>query len=244
MRGSITVHALDLEDLENVKKFHDSIATKFPHVHMLICNAGAVGFPKTITRQGFEKHMVVNHFAHVYLVNLLMPKLKASGTTYDPARIVVVSSRNHTYSKMRQFWSETENLRFERRNYHPVLAYSDAKLANVLYVRELSKKLTAEGAPVMVVALHPGLVRTKFTNSSGFGGYVTRFAALCFGKSVAQGAATAVYAATAPGIPSGSYLEDCAVSKPSAVALDDDFAREFRVKSEELLREAIRSMPY
>lgn len=243
LEGNISVHHMDLEDLASVKAFYDSIADTIPNVHVLICNAGVMGIPtKTITKDGFESHMAANHFGHMYLTELLLPKLKASGTPQDPARIIFVSSLSHIGSRMKVEWTDfSQNFTYEKRKYLPMQAYCDAKLANILYVRELSKKLIAEGAYVKAVALHPGMVLTGFAgNLTGVSKYVTKAIGWFIGKTPAQGAATAVYAATAPDVPTGSYLENCGISKPSPTALDDEFSKKFYDRSEVLLNEAIK----
>lgn len=201
-----------------------------------------MGIPaKEITKDGFERHMAANHFGHMYLTQLLLPKLEASGTATDPARIIFVTSLNHSASRMKLEWTDSEDFAYGKRKYHPMLAYCDAKLANVLYVRELSKKLTAKGAHVTAVALHPGMVLTGFARSlTGVPKFATAVVGWFIGKTPAQGAATTVYAATASDVPTGAYLEDCAVSKASAVALDDEFAKTFYDRSEEVLHEAIK----
>jgi len=130
-----------------------------------------------------------------------------------------------------------DDLNFEKRKYHPIKAYSDSKLANMLFARELAQRMKSEN--VSVISLHPGLVNTSLTRHMGWLGSITRFFAKIFGKTIPQGAATSIYAATAPNIQSGAYLEDCAQKEPKPKALDDEMARKLWEKTEELVEQAI-----
>jgi NAD(P)-dependent dehydrogenase (short-subunit alcohol dehydrogenase family) len=135
---------------------------------------------------------------------------------------------------------DLENLSYDKAvstsRYNPLQAYSDSKLANMLFARELATRMKAENAPVSALSLHPGLIGgTGLTRKMGFSGYITRFVARFAGKSIPQGASTSVYCATAPGLPSGSYWEDCAQTEPKPNATDDEMARKLWEKTEELL---------
>ncbi|KAH7623221.1 hypothetical protein Ndes2526B_g01639 [Nannochloris sp. 'desiccata'] len=226
MKGKVTVHELDLSDLNSIKAFTDTVTT----VDILICNAGIVGGPLSYTKQGFEQNIGVNHVGHFYLTQLLLPKLKASGTVKTPSRVVVVASLNYEIGGI-----DLEDLNYENRKYNPIIAYSNSKLATMLFARQLAHRMKAENAPVSVVSLHPGLINTGLTRNLGLAGYITRFLARMTGKSIPQGAATSVYCATASGIPSGSYWEDCCQKEPKPNALDDEMARKLWEKTEELI---------
>ena len=244
LQENISVHALDLEDFQSVKAFSDSIAGTISHVDILICNAGALIFPpKALTAYGFERGLAVNHFGHQDLTGLLLPKLIASGTPNEPSRIIFISSFNHIASRLKREWTDTEDFTYTNRKYDAMMAYADAKMANVLYVKELSKRLTAQGAHVIAVAIHPGMVLTGFAdNIPGFGYYATKLLGKMIGKTPEQGAATTIYAAVADGVPSGAYLENCSVSKPSPIALDEEFAKKFYDRAEAVLKEAVRNL--
>jgi retinol dehydrogenase-12 len=223
------VHALDLSDFASIKSFADSVA----HVNILICNAGVAACPLETTKHGFELQMGVNHIGHFYLTQLLLPKLKmASGTTNSasPSRVVVVASLNYKTGRI-----DIEDLNYKTRPYSSIQAYCDSKLANILFAKELA----THRAPVEVFSLHPGLVmNTSLSRHMGFLGKLNKLIARWFGKTLPQGAATIVYAATATGIPSGSYLEDCAVKEPMPHARDDAVAKQLWTKTEELVVEA------
>lgn len=228
--GKVTVHPLDLPDFDSIKTFADTVAT----VDTLICNAGILGGPLSYTKQGFEQNIGVNHFGHFYLTQLLLPKLKASGTIETPSRVVVVASLNYEIGSI-----ELGDLQYEERKYSFLKAYSDSKLANMLFARQLADRMKSENAPVSAVSLHPGLINTGLTRHVGLMGYVTRFLARMVGKSIPQGAATAVYCATASDVPSGSYWEDCNQKEPKPNAVDDEMARKLWEKSEELIASKI-----
>ena len=106
---------------------------------------------------------------------------------------------------------------YSQRKYSPFTAYGDSKLANILFAKGLAKR------GIHAYALHPGVINTNLSRSMGFSGIIFRAVGGLFMKSVAQGAATSVYAATAPELESqsGAYLSDCAVVEPAGPAKDD-----------------------
>jgi NAD(P)-dependent dehydrogenase (short-subunit alcohol dehydrogenase family) len=144
--GSDNVHflQLDLASLDSVREFSKKFHGLESQLHILINNAGVMACPKSQTKDGFEMHMGTNHLGHFLLTNLLLDLLKA-GT---PSRVVVVSSLFHIFGKIRQddFMAEKFYFRW--------FAYGSSKLANILFTRELAKKL--EGTGVTVNSLHPG----------------------------------------------------------------------------------------
>jgi WW domain-containing oxidoreductase len=113
--------------------------------------------------------------------------------------------------------------RSTRRKYVPFHAYGDSKLANILFTRALVNRLPPS---VLAFSLHPGVIPTNLSRSTGALGAVFRTVGRLFMKTVAQGAATSVFAATAPELEgaSGAYLSDCAIATPSPEALDDALA--------------------
>lgn len=214
-RYDIDVEELDLNDLASVKAF----ANRVNAVDLLVLNAGIMAMnQKELTVDGFEKQIGVNHFGHAYLTRLLRPKLEARGTLETPSRIVVVASVAHTFAD--EEWTP-QDLDFKQVKYSPWGAYGNSKLANILFAKALAKRLPET---VTAVSLHPGVIRTPLWRNLGrVGGFlVSRFLA---DKSIPQGAATTVWAAVAPSVPCGEYLDDCAVaSKRSDQAKDDTLA--------------------
>jgi NAD(P)-dependent dehydrogenase (short-subunit alcohol dehydrogenase family) len=200
--------ALDLADLDSVHAAVPHIAARLPRIDMLINNAGVMACPLGRTRQGFERQLGTNHLGHFALTTALLPQL-ASGS-----RIVNVSSRGHVNSPMR--W-EDPHFRDEA-TYDKWAAYGQSKTANILFAVELDNRLAGQG--IRAYALHPGVIMTELSR------HLTRDdtatlrsrldgARMTF-KTIPQGAATSVWAATSPELDGvgGVYLEDCAVAGP------------------------------
>jgi NAD(P)-dependent dehydrogenase (short-subunit alcohol dehydrogenase family) len=193
---------LDLSDLDSVRSAAALIADRLPRIDLLINNAGVMATPLQRTRQGFELQLGTNHLGHFVLTNALRPQL-VSGS-----RIVNLSSRGHVRSGM--LWDDP-HFRDES-GYEKWKAYGQSKTANVLFTVELEKRLSGKG--IHSYALHPGVILTELgrhltaEDSEGLAKRLPTF------KTVPQGAATTVYAATAPDLPGGTYLEDCHVAGP------------------------------
>lgn len=154
--------------------------------------------PKSLTTDGFEMQIGVNHMGHFLLTNLLLDLLKQSA----PSRIVVVASLAHKFGVINR-----NDLNSEQ-NYNKFAAYSQSKLANILFTRELSKRL--EGTGVIVNACHPGIVQTKLGRSAvpGYLRSIIRPIARMFMKSPNEGAQNSVLLAIHPEIQniSGKYF--------------------------------------
>lgn len=142
---------LDLSSMESIRQFSKKFHELENHLHILINNAGVMAAPKGFTKDGFEMQIGTNHMGHFLLTNLLLDLLKQS----SPSRIVVVSSLFHWYGRINR-----EDLNSEK-SYWRWIAYGQSKLANILFARELSKRL--EGTGVTVNSLHPGAVKTGLT---------------------------------------------------------------------------------
>jgi NAD(P)-dependent dehydrogenase (short-subunit alcohol dehydrogenase family) len=144
--GSDNVHylQLDLASLDSVREFSKNFHQLEEKLHILVNNAGVMACAKSQTKDGFEMHMGTNHLGHFLLTNLLLDLLKAGA----PSRVVVVASLFHIVGKIKQkdFLSEKFYFRW--------FAYASSKLANILFTRELAKKL--EGTGVTANSLHPG----------------------------------------------------------------------------------------
>lgn len=237
LQGRVIVRRLDLADFKSIKDFVQSLDT-FEKIHVLVCNAGVAGAPFGFTKQGFEMHMGVNHFSHFYLTQLLLPKLRAAGTKNDPARIIVVSSVNAGFVKLdNRYWDDPK---WEKRAYIYGMAYSESKLANIYMANELARRASIEDAPIVAYSLHPGLVRTSLLRYGRWNdGCMGCIASMC-GKSAQQGAATAVWAVVTPEIPTGSFLENCAVAKP--LTKNTKQARECWERTEDIIANALAEM--
>jgi NAD(P)-dependent dehydrogenase (short-subunit alcohol dehydrogenase family) len=215
--GKLDVRPLDLADLASVRAFTDAIAAEGRPLDLLINNAGVMAPPLGKTAQGFELQLGTNHLGHFLLTERLRPRMTAG-------RIVNVSSGLHTRGSGARLLETLDGDRaYERRKYVPFDAYGDSKLANILFTRALAKRLPPS---VLAFSLHPGVIPTNLSRSMGALGTVFRTVGRLFMKTVAQGAATSVFAATAPELEgaSGAYLSDCAIATPKAEALDDALA--------------------
>lgn len=141
---------LDLTSTDLIREFVQKFQEVESRLDILICNAGIMAVPRDTTQDGFEMQFGVNHLGHFLLTNLLLDMLKMSA----PSRIVVVSSVAHKIGKINK-----EDLMSEK-SYGRWWAYGQSKLANVLFAKELAKRL--EGTGVTVNSLHPGNYFYKF----------------------------------------------------------------------------------
>jgi NAD(P)-dependent dehydrogenase (short-subunit alcohol dehydrogenase family) len=210
MSGKIEVKKLDLTDFASIRAFVAAWGDR--PIDLLINNAGVMATPKGATAQGYEMQMGTNHLGHFLLTELLLPRLTPN------ARVVTVSSGLHTRGTREGVLATLDSDKsYSQRKYSPFTAYGDSKLANILFAKGLAKR------GIHAYALHPGVINTNLSRSMGFSGIIFRAVGGLFMKSVAQGAATSVYAATAPELESqsGAYLSDCAVVEPAGPAKDD-----------------------
>ena len=226
--GSAEVRPLDLADLSSVRAFADEWDGP---VDLLINNAGVMAVPLGRTAQGFELQFGTNHLGHFALTNLLLPHLRD--------RVVCVSSSAHRMGHI-----ELTDLNWERRPYKQWPAYGQSKLANLLFVLELERRLTAAGSDVRAVAAHPGFARTNLQGHSGnaWADRATLMVTKVVGQSAAQGAWPTLFAATQD-IPGGSYVGPGGFAEtrglPQLVgrtpeASDPELAKQLWTSSEEL----------
>jgi NAD(P)-dependent dehydrogenase (short-subunit alcohol dehydrogenase family) len=144
------VVALDLADLSSVRDAAAAIAERAPRLDVLMNNAGVMALPKATTADGFEMQLGTNHLGHFALAGRLLPSLLAA----DAGRVVTTSSGAHKPGRMR--W---DDLQSERR-YQRWLAYSQSKLANLLFAYELDRRARAAKTALASVAAHPGYAST------------------------------------------------------------------------------------
>lgn len=175
-----------------------------------------MAMPKSLTKDGFEMQIGVNHMGHYLLTNLLLDLLKAS----SPSRIVVLSSLAHRWGNINK-----EDLNSEQ-GYNKYKAYSQSKLANVLFSRELSKRLAGSGVTVNTV--HPGVVKTELGRHlihSHVRTIINPFVYFFF-KTPKSGAQTSLAVALDPELEkiSGKYFSDCKIKSEGNVARNDETA--------------------
>ncbi|KAM9786708.1 retinol dehydrogenase 12 isoform X2 [Syngnathus typhle] len=196
--AQVEVRELDLADTSSIRSFAQQFLRDFTQLHVLINNAGVMMCPYTKTIDGFEMHIGVNHLGHFLLTSLLVGLLKRSA----PARIVVVSSLAHNFG-----WIRFHDLHSQG-SYNSGLAYCQSKLANVLFARELARRL--KGSNVTVNSLHPGTVNSDLTRHSTL--MMIMFSLLSvFLKTPREGAQTSIYCAVAEELHSisGKHFSDC-----------------------------------
>jgi NAD(P)-dependent dehydrogenase (short-subunit alcohol dehydrogenase family) len=149
--------ALDLADLDSVQRFADHFSRDNPRLDLLINNAGVMVPPKSATKQGFELQFGTNHLGHFALSARLYPLLRAA----QGSRVVVVSSSVHHMGRI-----TFDDLHFERRRYNDWAAYSQSKLANLLFALELNRRVRAKGVGPLVTAAHPGWTATDLQRTA------------------------------------------------------------------------------
>ncbi|XP_024937928.1 retinol dehydrogenase 13 isoform X5 [Cephus cinctus] len=225
----------DLASYASIRTFVDQFKKEQSKLDILVNNAGVMRCPQCYTEDGIEMQLGVNHMGHFLLTNLLLDTLKASA----PSRIINVSSIAHTRGKIKV----TDLNSIE--SYDPGEAYAQSKLANVLFTRELAKRL--EGTGVTVNAVHPGIVDTEITRYMSF--YNSILSAIFvrplvwpFIKSPLQGAQTIIYAAVEPQLKdvSGKYFSDCKETDVSEEAKDEKLAKWLWMTSEKWTKLNVR----
>jgi NAD(P)-dependent dehydrogenase (short-subunit alcohol dehydrogenase family) len=179
--GDVEVRQLDLQDLASVRHFADGI----DKADVLINNAGIMAAPYALTKDGFESQIGTNHLGHFALTNLLLPKLTD--------RVVTVSSMAHWPGRI-----NFDDLNWKTRRYSAWLAYSQSKLANLLFTSELQRRLEAVGSPLRALASHPGYSHTNLQGASGrkLGDALISAATLVVATNADFGARQTLYAAS------------------------------------------------
>jgi len=211
-----SVMTIDLSSFDSVRSFVDRIRARHERVDVLINNAGVFMGSRRTTTDGHEWTMAVNHLGPF----LLTCRLAADPRTL-PERVITVASALHSGAKRDPAFDSLE----AAGRYRAIRTYARSKLANVLFVRELARRLAPSGSAAF--AAHPGMVATRITRDGD-----SRAAALVWRASSRwmrtpeQGAATSVYLATEPGIESlsGSYFVDRRPVEPDIRGRDDTAA--------------------
>ncbi|XP_055481731.1 retinol dehydrogenase 14 [Psammomys obesus] len=216
--GQLVVKELDLASLRSVRAFCQELLQEEPRLDVLINNAGIFQCPYMKTEDGFEMQFGVNHLGHFLLTNLLLGLLKSSA----PSRIVVVSSKLYKYGDI-----NFDDLNSEQ-SYNKSFCYSRSKLANILFTRELARRL--EGTNVTVNVLHPGIVRTnlgRHIHIPLLARPLFNLVSWAFFKTPLEGAQTSIYLASSPDVEgvSGRYFGDCKEEELLPKARNESVAR-------------------
>ena len=218
------VEIADLARLDQVRALAGRLNQTLDRIDVLINNAGLVLNDRKVTPDGYEHVFAVNHLAPFLLTNLLRPKLTAPA----PARVITVSSDAHTAARL-----DLDDPNLEH-GWSSWRSYSNSKLANILFTRELAGRL--DGTGVTANCLHPGVVRTGFGRDARPLMRAGITIARPFMLSPERGADTIVYLASSPDVAAktGGFYVKRQLRKPSAAACDDDTARRLWEISERL----------
>ncbi|CDH50198.1 retinol dehydrogenase 12 [Lichtheimia corymbifera JMRC:FSU:9682] len=224
---------LDLLSLAAVKEFADEFTAKYDTLHCLMNNAGVMNCPYGLSKDGLEMQFGTNHVAHYYLTMLLLPLLEKSA----PSRIINVSSHAHYMT-----WAAGINYDtlHDEKYYNRWLHYGKSKAANILFTRELAKRLKDKGVNnVYVNTNHPGAVKTDLHRH---GNLITRDAVSPFFITPELGALTQLYLATSPDVETKDikgqyYVPYAKPSTPNYYCRSDKNAKELWDYTEKLLKE-------
>jgi NAD(P)-dependent dehydrogenase (short-subunit alcohol dehydrogenase family) len=179
--GDVKVSALDLADLSSIREFADRTG----EFDVLINNAGLMYVPFSRTKDGFETQWGVNHLGHFALTGLLLDRIRD--------RVVTLASIAHRQAP--KLW--IDDLDYEHRSYQRNLAYAQAKLANLMFARELQRRLAEAGSTKRSYAVHPGVSATDlFTHSETPLDRIAKPFIALFGHSPAKAAESSLFAAT------------------------------------------------
>jgi NAD(P)-dependent dehydrogenase (short-subunit alcohol dehydrogenase family) len=200
--ADVACEPLDLASLASVRDFAKRLSAAYDGIDLLVNNAGVMAIPRSTTANGFERQFGTNHLGHFALTGLLLPRmLDRAGS-----RVVTVSSGAHKTGRI-----DFDDLMGER-SYKKWQAYSQSKLANLLFAYELDRRLRAAGAATISVAAHPGYAAT---NLQGVGpreegnrltGLLMSLGNRVFAQSDEDGALPQLFAATAPRVEGGQYF--------------------------------------
>jgi NAD(P)-dependent dehydrogenase (short-subunit alcohol dehydrogenase family) len=222
------IHYGDLSRISETKRVASQIAAAEPRIDVLINNAGAMFGSRQITSDNLERTFATNHMAYFVLTLMLRASLLAA----SPARVVSTASDAHRGNAL-----DFDDLQCAK-GYSAMKAYGRSKLCNILFTRELARRLSGTG--VSANCLHPGFVATRFgDNSGGILAPIARMAKT-FAISPQKGAETIVYLATSPEAASrsGEYFYQCRPATPTAAARDDEAARRLWTVSAKLSGDA------
>jgi len=227
--GNAEIRVADFASLADVRGLAAALNAE-PRIDVLVNNIGVALSSRQVSRDGIEMMLQVNHLAPFLLTTLLLDKLKASA----PARIVNVSSRFHRTAREFGF----DDFQFAR-SYSVAKAYSRTKLYNVLFTRELARRLAGTG--VTANALHPGMIRTEIGKGGdmrGIAGLVWPLLQRLRGEPPEAGARVVMHVAAAPeleGVTGKYFSTSLRETAPTAMAQDDAAAKRLWEMSEKLV---------
>ncbi|WHT22389.1 SDR family NAD(P)-dependent oxidoreductase [Crossiella sp. CA-258035] len=203
---NLVIREPDLSDLDSVRAFAAELTARGDQIDVLVNNAGIGNQPQSHSPQGHELHFATNHLGHFLLTALLLENL-AKGN--DP-RVVTVASLMYRYGRL-----DFDNLPITR-GYTTARAYSQSKLANVLFALELDRRLRAAKSPIRSMLTHPGIARTPMLGSAP-SPLISRLSSTLAGivsRPVEQGALPIIFAAAAPNAPAAVMLTPGGILRP------------------------------
>jgi NAD(P)-dependent dehydrogenase (short-subunit alcohol dehydrogenase family) len=210
--ADLHVQRMDLADFESVRSAATEILLYHSEIQLLINNAGVMASPLMRTAQGFEMQFGTNHLGHFLFTGLLAPALIDGA----PGRVVNLSSAGHKFAPF-----NFADPNYNEREYDKWQSYGESKTANILFTVGLDQRTRERG--LRAFAVHPGVIATNLSRHMEEADYETLMARRPAGeelefKSVEQGAATSVWAATSPALSGrgGIYLEDCQIARTAS----------------------------
>ncbi len=227
LKGDFLPLACELSDPASVRACVAAVKSGAAPLDAIIGNAGVMAIPTPQQKFGWELHLFTNHIGHFILITGLVDRLAPAG------RVVVTASNAHRRAPAAGI--EFDNLSGER-GYQPMRAYGASKLANILFTRELGRRL-GNGTQT-ANTLHPGVISTGITRTiPALGQMAMKMAAPLILKTPAQGAATQCYLATSPAVAkvTGAYYADCNPSETTPIARDMTLAARLWQESEALV---------
>lgn len=223
--GDVSYLVADLSSQASVRQLAKDYAAAHSRLDVLVNNAGVFLAKRGTTVDGIEYTFAVNHLAPFLLTNLLIDIIKAS----SPARIITTSSVAHRGTRI-----DLDDIQFEKKSYSGIRAYSQSKLANILFTKELARRL--EGTGVTANCFHPGAVRTSLVRDNPWYYRLIWTAGGPFFLSAEKGADTGVYLASSPDVEgiTGEYFVKRRQEEPSVEASDMEAAAKLWGLSEKL----------
>lgn len=215
----VTLETCEFGSLAEVRALATRLLEAHERIDVLVNNAGLVSDKRRVTVDGFEQTFAVNHLAPYLLTRLVLDRIGDTARAHGEARIVNVSSKSHYRGTM-----NFDDLHYER-GYFIMSAYERSKVANVLFTRELARRL-GPGSPVAVSAMHPGRIASDIWQRAPW--FARPFLKLLPMDSAERGGARVTHAALstdAGPASTGGYWSDEKRVAPSKLALDDDVAR-------------------
>jgi NAD(P)-dependent dehydrogenase (short-subunit alcohol dehydrogenase family) len=228
--GTVDVVDVDFASMASIRAGAAAVRGLTDRVDILLNNAGAIFMEQGTSTDGLELTFATNHIGYFLWTHELLDLVKAAAST-SPARIVSVSSAAHV--------AATGGVNFDdlqrTRGYSGFPVYAETKLMNILFTRELARRLAGTG--VTANCLHPGVIASGFgTNNKGILGFATKHLSPLFLTSPEKGARTSIHRCTSPDVASvsGAYFANCKPAKPSRAASDDVAAARLWAVTEQL----------